>query len=330
MRRSSCATCGSSASSTAACACATERWRSSTCAWWAATCRRTAPTGYRSWVPSTSSSTTAASRPTSKKASSSTIWSPRPARWCACRSPARASPATARRAWTSTWRRRSCRSRRPAASASRSRARPSSPTDWTGCWSTRTTRRRRAGRRTWWCAAACRARTARTACGSTRTPTAATTCSPTIATANGGDGFRIDSETDAGTVVLGGCVAAGNAGHGLRAAAGNRSPLVSHCVFAGNRQGGVQSDVVPATVVGSIAWAPGRAVARRVGGRLGRRGRPPTTRSSSARKWASPPSSQRAASRSPWRTPPRSTPATTSSWPTTAWRSGWPPWRGTT
>lgn len=74
------------------------------------------------------------------------------------------------------------------------------------------------------------------------------------ATSNGAEGVWISSESNPGVVVLGASALVGNGGPGVRSSFGNRTLLVSHCLFSGNAGGGVVSEVTRSTVTSSVAY----------------------------------------------------------------------------
>lgn len=74
-----------------------------------------------------------------------------------------------------------------------------------------------------------------------------------LSTANNGDGIAITSESAAGMVVLSSCVLAANLGVGVRSSIGNVGVAVSHCVLAGNAEGGIIAESVGATTNSTIA-----------------------------------------------------------------------------
>jgi len=75
-----------------------------------------------------------------------------------------------------------------------------------------------------------------------------------LASANGGDGLGVTSESAPGFLSVSASAAAANQGAGLRASVGSVSLLASHCVVAGNRGGGLVSGTVDAGAVSCAAW----------------------------------------------------------------------------
>ncbi|MBK7874923.1 MAG: right-handed parallel beta-helix repeat-containing protein [Planctomycetes bacterium] len=74
-----------------------------------------------------------------------------------------------------------------------------------------------------------------------------------LATANGGDGVRVTSETTAGLAVMTHSAMVGNLGAGTRAALGNVPVAAAHCIFAGNAGGGLVSSSVTSTAAACVA-----------------------------------------------------------------------------
>jgi len=81
-----------------------------------------------------------------------------------------------------------------------------------------------------------------------------------LATGNEADGIEIASESQPGVVVVSASIASGNQGVGLRAwrggsiTPGNKTVLATHCIFAGNVQGGFRSEEVLGSAASSIAY----------------------------------------------------------------------------
>jgi Right handed beta helix region len=72
--------------------------------------------------------------------------------------------------------------------------------------------------------------------------------------ANQGDGLLLTSESQTGTVVVSSSAFVGNQGVGVRGSLGNYGVLLSHCVLAGNFQGGFATGPGLGLAVSSIAY----------------------------------------------------------------------------
>ncbi len=75
-----------------------------------------------------------------------------------------------------------------------------------------------------------------------------------LATANRGDGVRLSSEIEPGLLLISSSVLAGNLGAGVRATVGNVAFAASHCLVAGNGDGGLRSDTVVSSAASTLFW----------------------------------------------------------------------------
>ncbi|MBI5362322.1 MAG: right-handed parallel beta-helix repeat-containing protein [Planctomycetes bacterium] len=73
-----------------------------------------------------------------------------------------------------------------------------------------------------------------------------------LASANGGDGLRVTSETTASVALVTHSAFLGNLGVGARAALGNVPIEAAHCIFAGNAGGGFASSSVTSTAAACV------------------------------------------------------------------------------
>lgn len=75
-----------------------------------------------------------------------------------------------------------------------------------------------------------------------------------LATANGGDGLRISSETAPALAHVSTSAFTGNLGVGVRATFGNVPVVLAHSILAGNALGGFQSEQVESSASSCVTW----------------------------------------------------------------------------